>query len=164
MIILKLVKIRDYAADDWIAIETMLRLNTNLQFISPENEKILITHYIQQNDSGRTLVAQDGTTNAIIGYIILRFYRHSVFIENLVVDPKFQSQGVGGQLLEFSKKLALLDSPNLEVLRVAVPEENQGAIRFFINNQFIICGYIKSDSSWYTNNVHFAFPLIDTTF
>ena len=161
---LKLVKIRDYKAEDWVPIETMIRLNTNLQYISVENEKKLITHYIQQNESGRTLIAQDGTSNAIVGYLILRFYRHSVFIENLVVDPKFQSQGVGGQLLEFAKKLALLDSPNLEVLRVAVPEENQGAIRFFISNEFNICGYIKSDSSWYTNNVHFAFPLIDTTF
>lgn len=164
MIILKLVKIRDYSHDDWVAIEAMIRLNTNLQYISPENEKRLITHYIQQNESGRTLIAQDGTSNGIIGYIILRFYRHSVFIENLVVDPKHQNQGVGQQLLEFAKKLSLLDSPNLEVLRVAVPEENQGAIRFFIANQFIICGYIKSDSSWYTNNVHFAYPLIDTTF
>ena len=164
MKILKLVKIRDYSADDWVAIETMIRMNTNLQFISVDHEKKLITHYIQQNESGRTMVALDGTTNAIVGYIILRFYRHSVFLENIVVDPKYHNQGIGGQLLEFAKKLALLDSPNLEVLRVAVPEDNQGAIRFFIANEFIICGYIKSDSSWYVNNVHFAFPLIDTTF
>lgn len=161
---MKLVKIRDYSAEDWVAIETMLRLNTNLQFISVEHEKKLINHYIQQNESGRTLVAQDGATNALVAYVILRFYRHSVFIENIVVDPRFQNQGVGGQLLEFAKKLALLDSPNVEVLRVAVPEDNQGAIRFFIANEFIICGYIKSDASWYINNVHFAFPLIDTTF
>lgn len=160
---MKLVKIKDYSSDDWISIETMIRLNPNLQFISVEHEKKLITHYIQQNESGRTVVAVDGT-NAIVGYMILRFYRHSVFIENIVADPKFQSQGIGTQLLEFAKKLALLDSPNLEVLRVAVPEGNQGAIRFFIANEFIICGYIKSDSSWYVNNVHFAFPLIDTNY
>lgn len=164
MITLKLVKIRDYISDDWVAIETMLRLNTNLQFIAVDHEKKLINHYIQQNESGRTLVAQDGATNALVGYVILRFYRHSVFIENIVVDPKFQNQGIGEQLLEFTKKLALLDSPNIEVLRVAVPEDNQGAIRFFVENKFVICGYIKSDASWYINNVHFAFPLIDTTF
>ena len=164
MIILKLVKIRDYTADDWVAIETMLRLNTNLQFILPDHEKKLINHYIQQNESGRTFVAQDGATNALVGYIILRFYRHSVFIENIVVDPKYQNQGVGNQLLEFAKKLSLLDSPNMEVLRVAVPEDNQGAIRFFIENKFVVCGYIKSDSAWYINTVHFAYPLIDTTF
>lgn len=161
---MKLVKIRDYSSDDWVAIETMIRLNPNLQFISIEHEKKLITHYIQQNDSGRTVVALDGSTNAIIGYMILRFYRHSVFIENIVADPKFHNQSVGSQLLEFAKKLAMLDSPNLEVLRVAVPEDNKGAIRFFIANEFVICGYIKSDSSWHVNNVHFAFPLIDTTF
>lgn len=151
-------------SEDWVVIETMLRLNTNLQFIDPVHEKKLITHYIQQNESGRTLVATDGTNNIIVGYIILRFYRHSMFIENIVVDPKFQDQGVGNQLLEFAKKLAMLDNPNMEVLRVAVPEDNRGAIRFFQANDFIICGYIKSDSSWYINNVHFAFPLIDITF
>lgn len=160
---MKLVKIRDYTADDWVSIETMIRLNSNLQFIGVEHEKKLINHYIQQNESGRTVIAVDGT-NAVVGYMILRFYRHSVFIENIVADPKLQNQGIGTQLLEFAKKLALLDSPNLEVLRVAVPEDNQGAIRFFIANQFVICGYIKSDSSWYVNNVHFAFPLIDTNY
>lgn len=161
--LLKIVKIRDYSVDDWISIETLVRLNPNLQFISVTHEQTLINHYIQQNDSGRTLVAVD-STNKLVGYIILRYYRNSVFIENIVVDPKFQNQGIGAQLLDFAKKLALLNSPNIEVLRVAVPEDNQGAIRFFIVNKFIICGYIKSDSSWYINNVHFAFPLIDTTF
>lgn len=161
---MQLVKIRDYNMEDWPAIEVMIRTNPNLQQIILEHEKKLINLYVQQHDFGKILVALEGSSNAIIGYEIIRYYRNSAIVESIVVDTRFQNKGVGGQLLEFAKKLGYLESPNIQVLRVAVPEDNNNAVKFFLNSNFVITGYIKSDHSWYNNNIHLAFPLIDTTF
>lgn len=159
-----LVKIRDYFVEDWPAIEVILRTAPSMEPELVEHEKRLINLYIQQYTSGRVLVAQNSETNQIVGYIILRFNKNASFVESLLVDHKQFRKGVGSQLIEFAKKLGRLDTPNLQVLRMAVLESNQGGLQFLLENGFQICGYVKSDVSWYTNQIHLVFPLIDTSF
>lgn len=156
-----IIKIRDYFAEDWSLIEILLRTNPKLDYIDVKEERKLINLYLQQYDFGRTSVAIN-ESNQLIGYMIMRYYRRSAFIETIFVDLKSQKKGVGSQLIDFAKKLAVVD--DAQVLRVAVPEDNQGAIQFFITNNFQIAGYIKSDYSFYTNNVHLVLSLAEVTF
>ena len=156
-----LVKIRDYFAEDWPAIETILRTNPKVENMETSSERKMINLYLQQYDFGRTSVAINEENN-IIAYMIMRHYRDSSFIESMFVDSRSQRKGVGSQFLDHAKKLAIME--NAQVLRVATPENNQIAIKFFVKNDFKISGYIKSDYSWYNNNVHLVLPLMDTRF
>ena len=155
-----LIKIRDYFSEDWPAIETILRMNPQIE-IQITSERKLINLYIQQYDIGRTSVATD-ESNSIIGYMILRHYRESSFIETIFVDKRSQRNGVGSQLIEHAKTLAIME--NSQVLRVAVPENNRLAIKFFVKNDFQVSGFIKSDYSLYNNNDHLTLPLVNTNY
>ena len=69
-----IIKIRDYFAEDWPAIETMLRLNPKIENLDSNSERKMINFYLQQYDFGRTSVAIN-EANTIIGYMIMRHYR-----------------------------------------------------------------------------------------
>ena len=156
------IKIRDYFSEDWPILETLLRTNPQDSLeVNIQEEQKLINLYIQQYDFGRTSIALD-EQNAIIGYMILRHYREATFLETLFVDDKAQRKGVGYQLIDHAKKLALIESK--QILRVAVSEKNKGALQFFIRNDFLISGFIKSDHSLFTNNIHLVLPLIKSNY
>ncbi|MHA2364981.1 MAG: GNAT family N-acetyltransferase [Candidatus Hodarchaeales archaeon] len=157
------VKIRDYFANDFPSIETIIRVSPELDNSIISHEKRLIDLYIQQYTSGRIFVAIDNDNN-IVGYMILRYFRQAFFIENLVVDPKVHRQGVGSQLLDFAKKLAQLDAPNLQILRVSVLENLHGIIEFFFRNEFQIAGYVRSDTGLNINQVHLVYPLVEDSY
>ncbi|MFV0289032.1 MAG: GNAT family N-acetyltransferase [Mycoplasmatales bacterium] len=96
-------------------INNLSKYSTDLQAIYKIDPTILFIIYLSQNE--------------IIGYLAYKDFDISYDIYNIVIDPQYQRQQIGQQLLSniFDKKIVL-----------EVKEGNQGAINFYQKNNFKI--------------------------
>ena len=145
------IKIKKALPDDWKIIQ---KLN-NYVFINDkdnDDDLDLIWPFSQQgikyykelaNEKyGRCLIAY--LDNNAVGYIAMAIkefgYRKSKYIEieNMGVDPKYRSKGIGKKLLDSATKWA--KTKGATKLYVSAYWKNKKAIKFYKNNNFYEMG------------------------
>ena len=132
------LKIRLMQADDFTAVT---QIDEKVLGVSrPDYYKLKFEELVQSTDRLPTsLVAEDGKGN-LVGFVMGELFigqygiSHEATLDTIGVDPDFQHQGVGRQLLqEFRDHLKALGARKIKTL---VDTENTRMMRFFQANRF----------------------------
>lgn len=145
------IKIQTAKSDDWQIIQ---KLNNQVFVSDKENDDDLDTEWpfskegisyykkLANGEYGKCFIAYDG--DVPVGYVALAIkdfgYRKSKYveIENIGVDPKYRSQGIGKQLIEASVNWT--KSQNATRLYVSVYWNNKKGLGFYKKNGFYESG------------------------
>lgn len=103
-------------------------------FSNPADESFLLELLRQRNCIGLVAEVQHGTRVQVIGYAIYELHKNCLQITRLVVDPDFQRQGVGGQIVQRLKDK--LSTQRRREIAVRVCERNLSAQMFFSIHDF----------------------------
>ena len=63
---------------------------------------------------------------------------HFLYVERLILDPKYRNKGIGKKFLEYAEEQA--KQRNLKILDVAVRDENEIAKKLYTGSGFNIIG------------------------
>ena len=98
------------------------------------------------------------TKEIIVGYAVIDFFGHGVFILSLIIGKQFQDQGYGKQMMEYIKKFALED-PQYTILRGFADERLVNVHAFLLKQGFKACGFVEHDLEWNHSTIHYVFRL-----
>jgi ribosomal protein S18 acetylase RimI-like enzyme len=97
-------------------------------------------------DDARTLEVLEADTvfvaeveGAAAGYVAVDREGDTVCIEQLLVSPAHEAEGVGRQLFEYAEGFAI--SQGARALRAVVEDENRPAVAFYRNRGFVQSGH-----------------------
>ena len=171
--------IRKYETEDWPTIKLVLLESDIYSVYGPtilKSEKSRIKFYSQIPEKGRVFIAvipnpdlneqEDELEDAeekpskelIVGYAVIDFFGHGIFILSLIIGKQFQDQGYGKQLMEYIKKFALEDF-QFTILRGFADERLVNVHAFLIKQGFKACGFVEHDLEWNHSTIHYVYRL-----
>ena len=171
--------IREYQTEDWPTIKLAYLESDIYSAYGPtilKSEKSRIEFYSQVPEKGRVFIAvipnpdlkelEDEVENReekpskelIVGYAIIDFFGHGVFILSLIIGKQFQDQGYGKQLMEYIKKFALEDL-QYTILRGFADESLVNVHAFLLKQGFKACGFVEHDLEWNHSTIHYVYRL-----
>jgi len=171
--------IRESLYEDWPTIKLVLLESDIYSAYGPtilKSEKSRIKFYSQVREKGRVFIAvipnpdfteqEDESENTeekssrelIVGYAVIDFFGHGVFILSLIIGKQFQDQGYGKQLMEYIKKFAL-ENLQYTILRAFADERLVKVHAFLIKQGFKACGFVEHDLEWNHSTIHYVYRL-----
>ncbi len=174
------LSIREYKTGDWQDGVKLALLESDIYNIyGPtilKSEKSRIEFYSQVPEKGRVFIAvipnpdfieqEDMVENVeekhskelIIGYAVIDFFGHGIFILSLIIGKQFRDQGYGKQLMLIIKNFAL-DNPQYTQLRGFADENLVNVHAFLLKQGFKVCGFVEHDLDWNHSTIHYVYRL-----
>lgn len=88
--------------------------------------------------SARTVILQDGSSK-IVGFLVFSEDHDELYLNTLVIDAKFQGQGLGKQVMKWLEALA--HQNHCRTMGLCVQINNHRAIRFYEKIGFEVLGF-----------------------
>ena len=171
--------IREFQGEDWPTIKLVLLESDIYSAYGPtilKSEKNRIEFYSQVPEKGRAFVAvipDPDTTEQenkseedeeipiqelIVGYAVIDFFGHGIFILSLIIGKQYRDKGHGKQLMEYIKKFALGDL-QYTILRGFADEHLVNVHAFLLKQGFRACGFVEHDLEWNHSTIHYVYRL-----
>ena len=171
--------IREYQTEDWPTIKLALLESDIYSAYGPtilKSEKNRVEFYSHVPEKGRVFIAvipnpdfieqEDMHENSeeklskelIVGYAVIDFFGHGVFILSLIIGKQYQGQGMGKQLMGYIKKFALEDL-QYTILRGFADERLVNVHAFLLKQGFKACGFVEHDLEWNHSTIHYVYRL-----
>ncbi len=171
--------IREFQGEDWPKIKLVLLESDIYSAYGPtilKSEKSRIEFYSQVPEKGRVFIAvipdsdfteqEDKSERVeeipikelIVGYAVIDFFGHGIFILSLIIGKQYQDKGYGKQLMEYIKKFASKNK-QYTILRGFADERLVKVHVFLIKQGFKACGFVEHDLEWNHSTIHYVYRL-----
>lgn len=91
-------------------------------------------HFISQLRQRNCIAMVAEVNDEVVGYMVYELFRVQITLLNLAVNPKFQRQGIGKQLIE--RLIDKLSYERRSMIDLVVAENNLDALAFFKSLNF----------------------------